>query len=70
MSGVVKVIELIAESDQGWEEAARNAVREAAKTVKGLKSIWIDNMTATVQGDRIASYRVNAKISFVVEASR
>ncbi len=66
MASVVKVIELIAESDKGWEDAARNAVREAGKTVKGIKSIWIDNMTAEVEGNRIVNFRVNAKLSFVV----
>ena len=67
---VVKVIELIAESDKGWDDAAQNAVTEAAKTVKNIKSVWVDNQTAEVEGNRIVRYRVNVRISFVVGDKR
>jgi dodecin len=70
MGSIVKVIEVIAQSDKGFDDAARNAVKEAAKTVKGIKSIWIDNLSAEVVGDRITEYRVNAKISFVLEGKK
>jgi len=67
MSSVVKVIEIIAQSDQGFDDAIRNAVREAAKTVTGIKSVWVENMSAKVEGDRITSYRANCKVSFVIK---
>ena len=70
MGSIVKVIEVIAQSEKGFDDAARSAVKEAAKTVKGLKSIWIDNLSAEVEGDRITAYRVNAKISFVLEGKK
>lgn len=70
MSSIVKVIEVIAQSDKGFEDAARNAVLEASKTVKGIKSIWIDNFSAEVAGNKITNYRVNAKISFVLEGNK
>lgn len=56
-----------ADSEQSFDDAAQQAVRETAKTVRGIKSIWIDNFSGVVQGDRIVEFRVNAKISFVVE---
>ena len=67
MSNIVKVIEVIAQSDKSFDDAAKTAVREAAKTVTGLKSIWIDNFSAEIEGDKITHYRVNAKISFVLK---
>jgi flavin-binding protein dodecin len=67
MSSIVKVIEVIAQSDQSFDDAIRNAVKEASKTVKGIKSAWIDNLTVEVQGDRVVNFRVNAKLSFLVE---
>jgi flavin-binding protein dodecin len=70
MSSVVKVIELIAESDKSWDDAARNAVAEAAKTVKNIKSVWVDNQTAEVDGNRIVRYRLNVRISFLVTQER
>lgn len=70
MSSVVKVVELIAQSDKSWDDAAQNAVTEAAKTIKNIKSIWVDNQTAEVEGNRIVSYRLNVKVSFVVAGER
>jgi hypothetical protein len=67
MSTIVKVIEVIAQSEKGFDDAVRNAVKEASKTVKGIKSVWVDNFSCTVAGDKITEFRVNAKISFVVE---
>lgn len=68
MSSIVKVIEVIAQSDKSFDDAAKAAVREAAKTVSGLKSIWIDNFSAEIDGDKITQYRVNAKLSFVLKS--
>ncbi len=67
MSSIVKVLEVIAQSDKSFDDAAQQAVREATKTVRGIKSIWIDNFTGVVEGDRIVEYRVNAKLSFLIE---
>ena len=65
MSSVVKVVELIAESETSWDDAAKNAVTEASKTIKNIKSIWVDNQTAEVEGNRIVRYRLNVKLSFL-----
>lgn len=70
MSSVAKVIELIAESDKSWDDAAKNAINEASKTVKNIKSIWMDNMSAEVRDNKIVSYRANVKVTFVLEGNR
>jgi flavin-binding protein dodecin len=49
MSTIVKVVEVIAQSEKSFDDAAQNAVKEVAKTVKQIKSIWIDNFTGSVQ---------------------
>lgn len=64
---VVKVIEILAESDQSWEAATQEAVAEAAKTVRNIKSAYIKDFQAIVVDSEIVNYRVNAKISFVVQ---
>jgi flavin-binding protein dodecin len=64
---MLKVIEVLAESNQSWEDAAKQAIANAAKTVRNIKSIWIENFEATVEGDKITRYRINAKISFTLE---
>lgn len=70
MGSIVKVIEVISQSEKGFDDAVRNAVKEASKTVKNVKSVWLDNFSCTVDGDKITEFRVNAKISFLVEEHR
>jgi dodecin len=65
--GMIKVIEVIASSDKGFKEATQNAVNIAAESVKSIRSIYIENMHAKVENNRIVSYAVNAKISFEIE---
>lgn len=65
---MLKVIEVLAESDQSWEDAAQVAVRNASETLRGVRSIYIKEMEASVGEDgRIARYRINGKISFMLE---
>lgn len=64
---IVKVTELLAESEESWEDAARQAVAEASKTVRGIRSVYLKEFQATVEGDKVKSFRANVKVSFVVE---
>lgn len=64
---IVKVIEVIAESDDSWDDAARRAVAEAAISVKNIKSVYIKEMQAIVEDSQIVKFRVNANISFLVD---
>ncbi|HEV8125810.1 MAG TPA: dodecin family protein [Gemmatimonadales bacterium] len=70
MSSVAKVIELIAESDKSWDDAAKNAIKEASKTIKGIRSVWVDNMSAEVVDNKIVTYRANVKVTFVLKGDR
>jgi flavin-binding protein dodecin len=70
MGSIVKVVEVIAQSDKSFDDAARQAVREAASSLRGIKSIWIDNLSGVVEGDRIVQFRVNAKLSFELEGHK
>ncbi|MHA7056017.1 dodecin family protein [Aquimarina sp. M1] len=63
---IVKVIEVIATSDKGWEDAAKNGVKEAAKTVKNIKSAWISDQKLVIKNNEIKEYRVILKISFEI----
>jgi len=64
---MLKVVEILAQSEKSWEDATQLAVQEAAKTVRNIKSVYIQEMEATVENDRITYYRVNVKISFAIE---
>jgi dodecin len=64
---IVKVIEVIAESNQGWEQAAQDAITHASKTVRNIKTVYVQDMQGIVENNKIVKYRINAKISFVLE---
>jgi flavin-binding protein dodecin len=64
---VLKVIEIMGDSSKSWEAAAEEAVAEAAKTVHNIKSVWIQDHSATVENGKIKRYRVTCKITFEVE---
>lgn len=63
---ILKVIEILSNSTKSWEDATNNAVIEASKTVKDIRSVFVENMTATVKDGKVDEFRVNVKITFVV----
>lgn len=64
---VMKVIELMAESTKSWEDATQVAVSKAGKSLKGIKSVWIQDQSAHVdKAGKITSYRVTCKVTFEV----
>jgi dodecin len=64
---VVKVIELLAQSEKGFEDAIQVALDDAAKTIRNINSIYVKEFQAVVENNRITSYRVNVKLSFLVD---
>jgi len=67
MAAMVKVIEVLAQSEKSWDDAAKVALEEASKTIRGIQSIYVKDMQAIVKDNRIVKYRINAKISFLLE---
>jgi hypothetical protein len=66
---IAKVIEVLAEGDS-IEAAIQSAVTEAAETVRGIKHVYVEGVQAIVEDDEVVKYRVNAKLTFVVETER
>ena len=66
---VAKVIEVLAEGES-IEAAIQSAVTEAAETVRGIKHVYVEGVQAIVKDDEVVRYRVNAKLTFVVETER
>ncbi|MAO07206.1 MAG: dodecin [Alteromonas sp.] len=64
---VLKVIEVLASSKKSWEEATQNAVKHASKSVKHIRSVYVQEQSAVVDGEDVAEYRVNVKITFEVK---
>lgn len=64
---IVKVIEVLAQSEESWEDAARQAVAGASETVRNIQTIYVKELQAIVENDDVKQFRLNAKISFLVE---
>ena len=69
MTHVAKIIELVGNSDKGWEDAAQAAINEARKTIHGIKGLEVVDMTAKVDPNtgNITQYRTAVKVVFGVE---
>lgn len=65
--GVIKVIEILGNSKTSWEDAAASAVKAASKSVRGIRSVNVQNQSAVVEKGKIVEYRVNLKIAFAIE---
>lgn len=63
---VMKVIEVLANSDKSWEEATRIAVKQASKSVKNIRSVFVQSQSAVVIDNNVTEFRVNLKITFEV----
>jgi flavin-binding protein dodecin len=64
---VAKVIEISAESTKGFEDAIAQGVQRASKTVQNIKSAWVKEQQVVVEGNAVASYRVDLKVTFVLD---
>lgn len=64
---ILKVIEILADSKTSWEDATNNAVKTASKSVKNIRSVFIQSQSATVVNNKVDKFRVNAKITFEVK---
>jgi flavin-binding protein dodecin len=67
---IIKSVEVIAQSPKGFDDACQQAVKEASKTLRGIRSFWIKNADCVVENVQITMYRVNGKISFLIEGER
>ena len=67
---IAKVIELIGESNTGWEDAIKSAVRNASETVDHITGVEVINLTANVQNGEVVGYKANVKLAFGVEEDR
>ena len=67
---VVKIVELVGSSPDGWKEATENALEEAVKTIRNIKSLHVKRCTAKVENKKIVENRAVVKVAFIVEKER
>ena len=65
---VIKVVELMSESEDSWGDAAREVVGRAAQTLRTIRSVYVKEFEAVVEGGEITRYRVNCKVTFALDS--
>ncbi len=70
MGQVAKVIELVGESTDSWQDAVQQAVAEASRTIHGINGVEVTNWTANVHNGQVQSYKVDVKVAFGVAPAR
>jgi len=64
---VMKVLEILANSEKSWEDATRKAVKKASESIKDIKSVFVQSQSAVVKDDEVTEFRVNLKVTFEVK---
>jgi dodecin len=67
---VINTIELEGGSTKSWGDAAREALKEASKTIRGINRLEVLNTSTRVEGERIAEYRTEVRLYFTIESER
>lgn len=64
---IAKVIEITAESDRSFEDAIQQGIAGATETLHNVRSAWVKEQQVIVRDNKIAGYRVDLKVTFVVD---
>lgn len=64
---VARVIEISSTSDKSFEDAIVQGVTRASKTLREIRSAWVKEQEAQVQGGKIVAYKVNLMVTFVLD---
>lgn len=67
---VYKVIELVGTSEDSWEQAAKNAVDTASKTLKNLRIAEVEKLDMKVENGKVVAYRAKVSLSFKLESEK
>ena len=67
--GTYKIIELVGTSDVSWEEAAKNAVNTASKSLRDLRIAEVKELDVKIEGGKVVAYRARLNLSFKYETT-
>ena len=67
---VAKVIEISAQHRDGFEAAIKEGIKRASETIKGIKGAWVQEQHVEINNGKIESYRVNLRITFILEGAK
>ncbi|MGY0398582.1 MAG: dodecin family protein [Ostreibacterium sp.] len=63
---VAKVSEVLSSSEKSFEDAVKNGIKRASKTLKNIKSAWVTDQSVEINNGEIVEYRVRMKVTFIL----
>ena len=63
---VMKVIEILSNSNKSWEDATAKGIKKASKSINNIKSAFVQSQSVVVTDGKVAEFRVNLKVTFEV----
>jgi flavin-binding protein dodecin len=63
---VAKVTEIIASSKDSFDDAVKQGVKRASKTLKGVTSAWVQDQQVMIKDGKVKEFRVNLKVTFIL----
>lgn len=64
---IAKVVEVNSSSTKSFEEAIQTGIQKVTETIKNVQGAWINEQKVVIKENKITEYRVNLKISFLVD---
>ncbi|WP_035355999.1 dodecin family protein [Edaphobacter aggregans] len=64
---IARIVEISSTSDKSFEDAVAQGVARASKTLRGIRSAWVKEQEVQIEKDKIVTYKVGLKITFVLE---
>ena len=64
---VASISEISATSEKSFEDAIQQGIARATKTLRHVRSAWVKEQEVQVENDRIATYKVVLKVTFILE---
>jgi dodecin len=64
---VARVTEITASSTSSFDDAVKSGIERASKTLKNIEGAWVQDQTVVVSGNSVTEYRVNMKVTFVLQ---
>lgn len=64
---IARVTEITSSSTISFEDAMQQGIKRASKTLRNIKSAWVQEQTVNIENDEILEYRVNMKVTFILE---
>lgn len=63
---VAKIIEINAASPKSFDDAIRQGIAKASKTIEGIRAAWVKDQQVIVENGKIKEYRVDLKVTFII----